>query len=298
MSQSPPRHLRRDAEHLAGALPPLLLAAERLASSVSLGVHGRRQAGMGESFWQYRQALPGDEIAAVDWRRSGRSDTVYIREREWEAAHTVAIWADDAQSMDYRSRRGVQTKHQRANLLALALAVLLNKAGERVAFPDTPAGEPRHGARHLHRITQALATPRPARPEYGCAPDTGDFKPAGTILFSDFLGPEAGVFTALRAAQSGGAGYIVQILDESEESFPFDGRVVFESMGGALAFETHRARSLQPEYRARLAERCEALEAFARKSGWHYLKHHTGENAQQVLLTLYMGLYMGMGAQG
>ncbi|MGM0584353.1 MAG: DUF58 domain-containing protein, partial [Pseudomonadota bacterium] len=96
--------LRRDAERVSGPLPPLMAEAERLAASVIAGAHGRRRAGPGETFWQYRQAMPGDPATAIDWRRSARaSRQLYIREMEWEAAQTVSIWADDARSMDYRS---------------------------------------------------------------------------------------------------------------------------------------------------------------------------------------------------
>ncbi len=290
-----PLHLRRDAEHLADTLPPLLVAAEQLAASVSLGIHGRRQSGMGESFWQYRQALPGDAMSAIDWRRSARSDTVFIREREWEAAHTVALWSDDALSMDYRGGGSETTKGARANLLALALAVLLDKGGERIAFPATPAAEPRHGERHLQRIANALAQPAADRPEYGAAPDYGPLKAATTVLFSDFLGSDDRIFPALEnIATTIHRGYLVQILDPDEEAFPFDGRVVFESMGGGLSFETHRARALQQNYRKRLSERAERLQEFARKSGWHYIKHHTSDSPQATLLALFTGI----GGQG
>ncbi len=285
-----PLHLRRDAEHLADPLPALLVAAKQLAANVSLGIHGRRQSGMGESFWQYRQALPGDAMSAIDWRRSARSDTVFIREREWEAAHTVAIWSDNALSMDFRGS-GETTKGARANLLALALSVLLDKGGERVAFPATIAADPRHGERHLQRIAQALSDVPAKRPEYGTVPDLPPLKPATTVLFSDFLGPDDQVFPALeRAAEACHRGYLVRILDPQEESFPFDGRVVFESMGGGVSFETHRARALQQAYRARLAERTERLRDFVRRRGWHMLDHCSGESAQPVLLALFGGI--------
>ena len=105
-----PVGLRRDAEKIAGALPPLLAEAELLAATVAMGVHGRRRAGHGENFWQYRQAVPGDARSMVDWRRSGKSDEQFIREMEWEAAQTVSLWVDDA-LVDGLPRRG-QRAHQ------------------------------------------------------------------------------------------------------------------------------------------------------------------------------------------
>ena len=46
---------RRDAATLAARLPSLVVAAKQIAQSVMHGVHGRRRAGPGETFWQFRQ---------------------------------------------------------------------------------------------------------------------------------------------------------------------------------------------------------------------------------------------------
>lgn len=290
---SPPRSaaLRRDSEGLAAAFPALMVEASRLAASVAMGEHGRRRAGVGEDFWQFRQALPGDDLASVDWRRSGRSDTAYVREREWESAHTVAIWADSAQSMDYRGKRGVSSKGERASLLAMALSILLSNSGERISFPATAAATPRSGERQLQRVERALITREEPRSEYGTVPGYGDLKAARSVYFSDFLGSDDQIFPPLTAvAERAGRGCLVHILDDTEEAFPFDGRVIFESMGGGLSFETHRAKGLREEYRAQMAERCDALEEFARQSGWQYLKHHTSQSPHAALLWLYMAI--------
>ena len=258
---------------------------------MAMGEHGRRRAGVGEDFWQFRQALPGDDLATVDWRRSGRSDTAYVREREWESAHTVAIWADNAQSMDYSGKRGVSSKGERASLLAMAISILLSNAGERIAFPATNAATPRTGERQLQRIAQAITNQSEQRPEYGTVPDYGELKAARSVFLSDFLGSDDQIFPPLKAvAERAGVGCLVHILDDTEEAFPFDGRVIFESMGGALSFETHRAKNLREEYRDKLAARCDALEDLARQSGWQYLKHHTSQSPHAALLWLYMAI--------
>ncbi len=285
----PSADLRAASEGLATTFPALMVEASHLAASVAMGDHGRRRAGVGEDFWQYRQALPGDDLATIDWRRSGRSDTAYVREREWESAHTVAIWADTAQSMDYSGKRGVSTKGKRAALLAMALSVLLSKAGERVAFPATIAATPRSGERQVQRIAQALTGTEHTRPEYGSVPEFGDLKAARSVFLSDFLGTEDQILPPLKTiAERAGTGCLVHILDDTEESFPFDGRVIFESMGGGLSFETHRAKGLREEYREQLTERCAKLEEFARQAGWQYLKHHTSQSPRAALLWLHM----------
>ncbi len=280
--------LRRDAEKVGGALPPLLASAERLAASVAMGGHGRKRAGTGETFWQYRRAMPGDVMTAVDWRRSARSDKLYIREMEWEAAQTVSLWADDALAMDYKSDPSGRSKADRAKLLTLALSVLLVKAGERVALLGTDAAQPRSGETQLRRMAMTLAQEREDRPDYG-APPQERITPGGrAVFFSDFMGPKDEIFDGLaRAAEHNVSGVFVQIVDEAEEAFPFDGRVIFESMAGVVQFETQRAKALKEAYLDRLAERRAILQDTARRTGWQCLIHRTSQSPRQALLWLY-----------
>lgn len=283
-----PAWLRRDAEQVSGALPPLLAAAERLAASTVPGVHGRRRSGPGETFWQYRQAMPGDPATAIDWRRSGRTDQYYIREMEWEAAQTVTLWVDPAQSMDYRSDLAPRTKAERARLLALALGVLLTRGGERTSLLGTQAARPSTGAPQLMRMAIELAREVEDRPDFGAPPRTALVSGGKAVFLSDFMGPREEVFPALiHAAERGVSGAYVQIVDPAEESFPFDGRLVLESLGGGVSFETHRARGLREAYLERLAERRADLMDTARRCGWRCLIHRTDESPRKALLWLY-----------
>lgn len=291
-----PVGLRRDAEKIAGALPPLLAQAEHLAASVAMGFHGRRRAGHGENFWQYRQAMPGDARSAVDWRRSGKSDQQFIREMEWEAAQTVHLWVDDAQSMDYRDPDAedfkARSKFERAALLSLALSVLLIKAGERVALMGGDAAQPRVGRAQLNRMALALGGDRgDDRPDYGVPPADRLVHGSRAVFLSDFLGEIEPMISVLdHAAGQGVRGCFVQVLDESEEVFPFDGRMIFESMAGGTEFETQRARALKEAYGARLAARKDDLRALARHLGWRCLFHHTSQPPRSALLWLYMAV--------
>lgn len=284
-----PATLRARAEALAGNLPPLLAAAEHLAATVVLGDHGRRRAGMGDEFWQYRPAQFGDSARMIDWRRSARGDAHFVREREWQAAQSVMLWVDDGRSMAYSGDGRRETKAARARLLALALAVVLVRGGERVGLPG-PDAPPRSGNAQLVRIAAALAADTGA--EDYAQPDGRTLpRHARAVFLSDYLGDIGGVEHALtEAADRGVRGALVQVLDPTEEAFPFDGRTVFESMSGALRYETLKAGDLRDRYRARLAERKAALEVLARRTGWHYLCHHTGAPAQATLLWMYQAL--------
>src|SRR5271165_4516849 len=110
---------------LASNMPRLILEARRIAATIIHGLHGRRRAGSGENFWQYRRFVSGEPAQRVDWRRSARDDHLYVREREWEAAHTVWIWPDRSASMQFASPLVSQTKLDRALVMAFALGQLL-----------------------------------------------------------------------------------------------------------------------------------------------------------------------------
>ena len=285
--------LRARAEALGQTLPPLLAAAEHLAATVTLGEHGRRRPGMGDDFWQYRPARAGDALRLIDWRRSARSDQAFVQEREWQAAQSVVLWVDPAQSMDFAGSTRAP-KSDRARLLALALAVLLLRAGEQVGLAGHPQ-PPRAGKGQMLRLVEALAADLTAPAQDYAAALPLDFARQGRAVFiSDFLGDLSGLERSLsQAAASGVKGLLLQVLDPDEEAFPFDGRTVFVSMGGSLAHETKSAGDLRGRYLVRLAERKARLADLAQAAGWVYASHHTGQPATSALLWAYRALQGG-----
>ena len=284
-----PAALRRKSAELAGALPPLLADAERLAAMILLGEHGRRHSGMGDEFWQYRVAVDGDEARQIDWRRSARSDVHFIRQKEWQAAQSVMLWADGAASMQFSSSKNLVTKGERAQILAMAVAVLLVRGGERVGLTSS-AHPPRTGQGQLLRMVQEL-TDADASADFG-VPNTHGMRPNTRAVFvSDFMGDFEGVKAALtKAADRGVKGALVQVLDPQEEAFPFDGRTIFESMAGTMRHETLKAGDLRDRYLQRLAERKAALADLAHATGWQYACHHTNDAPRVALTWLYHAL--------
>ena len=288
-----PAALRTRAEALAAPLPPLLASAERLAATALPGAHGRRRAGTGDAFWQFRPAIPGDVARSIDWRRSARSDAAFVRETEWQASQAVSLWVDGSRSMEFASAPGLSAKGERARLLAMALAILLIRGGERVGLTtaDVP---PRAGRAQLTRLAAALATAAGEGGDYG-APG-GGVPPAGSraLFASDFLGDPGPAEAALaRAADRGVRGVLLQVLDPAETAFPYRGRTVFESMGGALRHETLHAGDLRARYLDRLAERRGRLAALARRTGWLHLEHSTDAAPSPILLTLFAAIEGG-----
>lgn len=289
MSQNSHSHLRHSAQEHAALLPPLLAEAQHLAASVVMGTHGRRQSGQGEEFWQFRNAAPGDAWRSIDWRRSGRSDTQYVRQLEWQAAQSVLFWIDDGLSMGFTGDKSRPSKGARAAVLGLASAILLTRAGERVGLiEDTEP--PRTGQTQIDRLSAQLALRQP-QSDYGVPSPRMLPKGSRAVFLSDFLGEIDPLVTTLsKAADRGVTGAVVQILDPVEESFPFDGRTEFQSMSGLLRFETLRARGLRATYLDKLAARKAEVQAICGRIGWHYLCHHSSEPAQPALMWLYAAL--------
>lgn len=275
--------LRAEAEGLASPLPALLAEARHLAAAVTMGEHGRRRAGSGADFWQYRAAQAGDDSRAIDWRRSARSDATFVADKEWQTAQTVMIWADRGRSMGFASTPRLSTKAARARLIAMASAILLVRGGERIGLSGDGGLPPRRGAAGLDRLAARLSEDRAA--DYD-APDL-DAAPARAraLLASDFLGDLAPVRDAVaRAADRGVRGALLQVLDPAEEAFPYEGRTIFESLGGTLRHETLKAGELRPRYLERLAARKDDLAALARATGWEVATHRTDAPATAALL--------------
>ncbi|MBJ6372036.1 DUF58 domain-containing protein [Sedimentitalea arenosa] len=286
-----PASLRERSETEASRLPPLLARAEHLAGTVLLGEHGRRRAGLGDDFWQYRPAQLGDSKRMIDHRRSARGDQQFVREREWQIAQSVMLWVDQGASMRFQSNDDLPTKADRARVLGLAVAILLVRGGERVGLTGTSL-PPRRGNAQIMRLAEALT--RDAPQDYAPPEHRAMIPHARAVFISDFLGDMDEVELALtKAADRGVRGVVLQVLDPSEESFPFRGRTIFESVGGTLRHETLKAGDLRSRYLDRLAERKERLAHLCRTTGWMLGLHHTGDSAQSALLWLYRALDRG-----
>jgi uncharacterized protein (DUF58 family) len=286
--RAPEQQLRRGAEGLAAAMPRLAADARRASSGVMAGVHGRRRAGQGESFWQFRHFASGEPAARVDWRRSARDDRLYVREREWEAAQAIWLFVDRSPSMDYRSTLAPATKQERAVVLGLAAADMLVRGGERVGLMEaTPAVSSR-------RVIERLADGMLARADYGRAwPRTALAPRSEALLISDFLTPLRELDAAIKLIAGRGArGHLLVISDPAEEVFPFTGQTEFLDPEDGYRLRSGAAEELAATYKQRLAAHREALRRMAHSLGWSLIPHVTDRPASECLLRLSMAISM------
>ena len=274
--------LQHEADALGAGLPPLMVAADRLAASVSLGAHGRRKAGIGENFWQFRRYGSADSVGRIDWRQSAKSQHLFVREREWEAAQTVWFWRDSDPGMRFGS--GDVTKLQRANLLLLALAALLVRGGERVGFVGME-GAPASSRLALTRMGRAMFSANDA-----ALPPRIAFKRGNQLVwFSDFL--DDGVIETMKIlSRQGVEGHLVRIVDPAEEDFPYSGRTRFESPRGGEDEIFGRAERVRNSYRARFTAHGEQIAEAAMKLGWTSTVHRTDHAPQGSLIALHAAI--------
>ena len=274
--------LQHEADGLSAGLPPLMVQADHLAASVSLGVHGRRRAGIGESFWQFRRYASPDSSASIDWRQSAKSQHIFVREREWEAAQTVWFWRDASANMNFKS--GSVSKRARADLLLLSLASLLVRGGERVGFMGME-GAPAASRLALTRMGRAMF----GKGQGALPPQIPFARGNQLVWFSDFL--EEGVFDAMKKlSHLGVEGHLVRIIDPAEEDFPFTGRTRFESPLGEGEEIFGRAERVRGSYRARFTAHGERIAQAATKLGWTCTAHRTDHAPQASLISLHAAI--------
>ena len=263
-------------------MPALLIESQRVAHTVAHGTHGRRRAGPGETFWQFRHYDQNDSVTGIDWRRSASSDNLFVREREWEAAHTVWLWVDLSAWMRFRSSLSKVSKESRCVVLALALAELLSRGGERVGVLG---GRPFTGRVAARRVAEVLLGDTS---EASLPPQAKLSRFSECLLFSDFLEPVDVTTERLETiAAQGVRGHLVQVLDPAEETLPYVGRTEFAASEGRDRVIAGRAETLRGQYQDRLKRHRRELLELTQRLGWSFLVHHTDRPAEEAVLVVH-----------
>lgn len=272
------------AHALAAQMPRLVLEARRVASTVIHGLHGRRRAGSGENFWQYRRFVSGEPAQNVDWRRSARDDHLYVREREWEASHTIWIWPDRSPSMAFASALAADTKLDRALVVAFALAEVLVQGGERVGMPGLL--RPTASRNVIEKMAEAVLHDTGGRASL--PPSFAPSPLSEIVVLSDLWAPIAEVETTVaQLSATGASGHVVQIVDPAEESFPYSGRVEFIEPEGAGSVTAGRAETWRNDYQGLIARHRDAIRAATDLRSWSFAIHRTDRPATELLLALH-----------
>lgn len=277
--------LRTEAEKSAGRLPDLLVAAEKAATAVRMGEHAQRRSGSGEKFWQFREYQAGDRPQDIDWRQSGRGDRVFVRQKEWQTTQTALIWCQRNDNMDYASRTILPTKHEAASTISLALAILMNGAGEMVGTLDGSL-RPAKGEIMIQSLGEKLL-------EYDTSPLPHHLmrepaRHATIVLVSDFLSPLDQIEHAVHALAGRTVNILLlQVLDPAEVNLPFRGRVIFETPQTGQQHHITNVDSVRESYQKKMNGHIEGLKSMCHHNGWHFVQHITDTDAAVTLLDLW-----------
>jgi uncharacterized protein (DUF58 family) len=287
------RRASGEGRALSASMPRLILESRKIAATVIHGLHGRRRSGSGENFWQFRRFVSGEEARRVDWRRSARDDHLYVREQEWEAAHTIWIWPDRSPSMAFASRLARESKLDRTLVAAFALAEVLVDAGERVGLLGLM--RPTGSRAVIERMAEAIVHDPSERASLplGFAPSAL----SEIVLLSDLWSPIEDIRTTLTQLSSNGSqGHLVQVVDPAEETFPYSGRIEFYEPEGLGEITAGRAENWRGDYEARLARHRAEIRAETDRLGWSFNIHRTDRPANELLLALHARIGEGNAA--
>ena len=279
----PSRPVLTESLDLAARLPRLILEARRVSASIH-GIHGRRRAGPGETFWQYRPLVAGESASRIDWRRSARDGHLFVREREWEASHSIWLWIDRSPSMGFASSLAMASKLDRALVAGFALAETMVEGGERVGHLGLTR------ALASRRIVEMLAQAIVAD-ERNASSDLPPEAPlprlADAIIITDGLSPASALAQRIATlASSGARGHVLLIADPIEETFPFSGQAELFDLEDGLTLRVGDAGAWGDEYRQRLAAHREAIAEACRKAGWTLTLHRTDRPASEAVLRI------------
>jgi uncharacterized protein (DUF58 family) len=214
------------------------LKARTIVEGFLTGLHRSPYKGFSVEFAEYRQYIPGDDLATLDWKVYARSDRHFVKKFEEETNLTCHLLLDVSGSMGYGS--GGITKLQYGSYLTAALAYLMHRQRDSfglIAFDDSISALLPASARsgHLRAVLLALerlkigARTDVAKPLHDLAAAVR--KRGLVVLVSDLLDDPARVLDGLKHFRYRGTDVIVfHVLDPYELQFPFEQAARFRDM--------------------------------------------------------------------
>lgn len=256
---------------LAGQLGRLDLVARLVVEGFLLGLHKSPYHGFSAEFAEYRQYIPGEPVANMDWRAYAKSDRHYLKVFTEETNLRATILVDCSASMDFRGDPRRPDKKRYAAYLAAALSYLLLRQNDAVGlltFDQAPlvSVPARSLRRQFFQVLKVLDDLPP-----GTGTDLGAVlhrvaervpRRGLVILLSDLMDEPARIVEGLKHFRHRGHEVIVfQILDPREVDLDYRGEVEFE----ALEEPGLRVRLEPAHVREAYRERFEAWRAHLRR---------------------------------
>ena len=273
-------NLRRNAHDALSDLPALKLKAEKVAAHILHGGHGQRKAGGHEKFWQYREYQNSDRPQDIDWRQSAKTDHVYVREKEQQNPQSFYFWAQNDESMRFQSNIASYSKCEAAQILSLALAILLTNSDERVGMVGQRVSI---GDQALDKIGISLLND-----DTGALPEGHIPAKSNVFLCGDFLSPIEDIELQLNAFfKPGVRGHLIQILDPAECDLPYDGHVIFENAHAQDSYKIENVADIRKDYKKRIEQHLQDIGAVCNRLGLKHIVHITDQSLESTLIKIW-----------
>lgn len=284
-------------------LKGLAVRARTVADGVFSGRHRSLHRGASRDFSEHKVYTPGDDLRTLDWKAYARFDRPLVRRFESETERGCLILLDLSASMRYGT--GPLDKLDWARVTAAALAYLLLAQQDRVGVGFVGARfrlalPPRARGDQLAAVISMLEAARPENAPPGRLGDgLGEALEAVprrglVVVLSDFLDPRPELPAALRRLATGRRELAAfQVLDPSEEQFPFDGFRRFHSPELPEADLIVDAGEVRRAYLARLGELRRGLAETAAEAGFAFLEASTSDAPSAVLIDWVSGRSAG-----
>src|SRR5687767_15583440 len=115
-TRTAPGELRFLDPAVIARLGTLELKARTIVEGFLSGLHRSPFKGFSVEFAEYRQYMPGDDLATIDWKVYARSDRYYVKKFEEETNLDCYLLLDVSASMDYASARSERSERSERNV--------------------------------------------------------------------------------------------------------------------------------------------------------------------------------------
>lgn len=270
-----------------GFIGDLVDRAEKVAENIMSGEHVLGKSGEGDDFRQYSEFSPQEhEPSKIDWKKSAKSDRLFIREKEKKTEQSFCFWCAGGQSMNYKSSGDVATKFEDSFVIILAIAIMLAKQGERIKYAGNQMIEQR-GMNALNEFIDHLSC---SLKDNGALPDFDDFEikqNAKVIMAGDFLMPAEEFEIAIgQIASHTENGTVIQVLDNAELTLPFNGRAVFTDISSSFKQNIENIAEVRKKYSERVNEHNSRIKEICNKNGFDYYLHDTSNQVEKTLMMI------------
>ena len=284
------------AEEIASKVPKLLMSAQEAARSIIVGEHPLKSPGMGHEFWQFRKYESHDRPQDIDWRKSAKTDSIFVRETEKHATQCLAIWVDNTAGMDWRGAKNHISKREACEVLALALGFVAIHNGEacRLYREKSPLAQNRE---MLEKLAYELVTNGLGKDKREGIKELGDVAmPSHSIpvLLSDFMVPVKDYEHYISGlSKYHKTGVVVQTLDPFELELPCEGRINFEIPfyeGRRQEALIENVSAIRDEYIERLEAHVKRISDITVQQGWSFYRYRSDQDPASLLQNIWMNL--------